>query len=153
VCLPGVYKTPYYSIVTPYGKISSVICLDMEYPDFMRLAGKQGVDIMLSGAIDGTASSNGNPLHSIMASYRTIEEGFSLGRAGFYGQNIAADYQGRILGAANHYTAGDRTVVAHLPTKGARTLYSVLGDFFPWLCGGALLALVITGVLKRRRSI
>jgi len=44
------------SIDTPYGKLASEICLDMEYPDFNRLAGQQGVDIMLSGAIDGTRS-------------------------------------------------------------------------------------------------
>jgi len=140
------------SIQTPYGRLSSVICLDMEYPDFMRLAGKQGVDIMLSGAIDGTASTHGNPLHSIMASYRTIEEGFSLGRAGFYGQNIAADYQGRIIGAANHYTAGDRTVVAHLPIKGVRTVYSVLGDFFPLMCAASLIVLLVVAALKRRHA-
>ncbi|HWU39323.1 MAG TPA: nitrilase-related carbon-nitrogen hydrolase, partial [Candidatus Acidoferrum sp.] len=120
------------AIDTPYGKLASVICLDMEYPDFMRLAGQQGVDIVLSGAIDGTPSTHGNPLHSTMASYRTIEEGFSLARGGFYGANIAVDYQGRLLGSANHYTAGDRTVVARVPMKGIRTLYSVLGDFFPW---------------------
>jgi predicted amidohydrolase len=29
------------SIQTPYGRLSSVICLDMEYPDFMRLAGSR----------------------------------------------------------------------------------------------------------------
>jgi apolipoprotein N-acyltransferase len=140
------------SIQTPYGRIASVICLDMEYPDFMRLAGNQRVDIMLSGAIDGTASTRGNPLHSIMASYRTIEEGFSLGRAGFYGQNIAVDYQGRIIGAANHYTAGDRTVVAHLPIQGVRTAYSALGDFFPWMCGASLIVLLIIASLRRRHT-
>lgn len=143
------------SIESPYGKLSSVICLDMEYPDFMRMAGKQGVDIMLSGAIDGTASSKGNPLHSEMASVRTIENGFSLARAGFYGQNVAVDYQGRLWGAANHYTAGDRTVVAHLPIKGTRTIYTALGDFFPWLCiagFAALFAVAVAGGLRARRK-
>lgn len=139
-------------IDTPYGRLASVICLDMEYPNFMRLAGRQGVDIVLSGAIDGTQASRGNPLHSIMASYRTIEDGFSLGRAGSYGQNVAVDYQGRILGAANHYTAGDRTVVAHLPTRGVRTIYATLGDWFPLTCLAGLLALITFGVVARTRQ-
>jgi apolipoprotein N-acyltransferase len=130
------------SIDTPYGRLASVICLDMEYPDFMRLAAQQNVDIVLSGAIDGTVSTKGNPLHSIMASYRTIEDGFSLARAGYYGQNIAADYQGRIIGAANHYTAGDRTVTARLPVKGVKTLYGTVGDFLP-LAACALMAYFI----------
>jgi apolipoprotein N-acyltransferase len=130
-----------HTLDTSYGKLSSVICLDMEYPDFNRQAGQQGVDIMLSGAIDGTPSSRGNPLHSIMASYRAIEEGFSLARGGFYGANIVADYQGHILSSANHYTAGDRTAVGHLPVKGVQTLYATLGDFFPWACMGILILL------------
>jgi apolipoprotein N-acyltransferase len=130
-----------HTIDTPYGRLASVICLDMEYPDFMRLAGQQGVDIILSGAIDGTPSSKGNPLHSTMASFRTIEEGFSLARGGSYGANIVADYHGRVLGSTNHYTTGDRTVVAQVPVNGTKTLYSSLGDFFPWMC------LVLLGVL------
>ena len=143
------------SIDSPYGKLSSVICLDMEFPDFMRLAGKQGVDIMLSGAIDGTASSNGNPIHSEMASFRAIENGFSLARAGIYGQSVAVDYQGRQWGAANHYTAGDRTVVAHLPIRGTRTIYTALGDFFPWLCiagFAALIAVAVAGGFRTRKK-
>ncbi len=130
------------SIDTPYGRLASVICLDMEYPDFMRLAAQQNVDIVFSGAIDGTTATKGNPLHSIMASYRTVESGFSLARAGYYGQNIAADYQGRIIGAANHYTAGDRTVTARLPMKGIKTIYGMVGDFFP-LTACALLVFFI----------
>lgn len=138
-------------IDTPYGRLASVICLDMEYPDFMRLAAKEGVDIVLSGAIDGTVATKGNPLHSIMASYRTIESGFSLGRAGFYGQNVAVDYQGRIIGAVNHYTAGDRTVTAKIPVKGVTTIYGQLGDFFPWLCIIALIFLTPYSIISARR--
>ena len=140
-------------IDTPYGRLSSVICLDMEYPDFMRLAAQQGVDIILSGAIDGTAATKGNPLHSIMASYRTIESGFSLARAGYYGQSVAVDYQGRIIGAANHYTAGDRTVTARLPVHGVKTVYGMLGDYFPWLCMIALAASVTAAVLGKRKKL
>jgi apolipoprotein N-acyltransferase len=140
------------AIDTPYGKLASVICLDMEYPDFMRLAGRQGVDIVLSGAIDGTPSSNGNPLHSIMASYRAIEEGFSLGRGGFYGQNAAVDYQGRFLGVSNHYTAADRAVVAYLPTRGVRTLYAQIGDVLPWLCLAALACFGAYAIVQMRAA-
>ena len=132
---------------TPYGRLASVICLDMEYPAFMRLAALKDVDIILSGAIDGTEATNGNPLHSIMASYRTIESGFSLARAGYYGQNIAADYQGRILALANHYTAGQRTISAWLPTKGVKTIYSRFGDYFPIMsCVFLLLVYILPGI-------
>jgi apolipoprotein N-acyltransferase len=141
-----------HSIDTPYGRLASVICLDMEYPDFNRLAGQQDVDIMLSGAIDGTPSTRGNPVHSAMASYRTIEEGFSLARGGFYGANVAVDYLGRLQGTANHLTAGDRTVIAQLPVKGTKTLYTRLGDFFPWTCIGLLGLLTVAALLRSLRK-
>ena len=92
------------------------------------------MDIVLSGAIDGTLATKGNPVHSTMASFRTIEQGFSLARAGVYGSNVAVDYQGRLLGTSGYYTAKDRTVVAQLPIKGVRTIYSQVGDIFPQAC-------------------
>lgn len=132
------------TIATPYGTLASVICLDMDFPGFMRLAGKQGVDIVLSGAIDGTPASRGNPMHSIMASYRAIESGFSLARGGAYAQNVAVDYQGRVLGRSDYFTARDRTATAHLPVAGTRTLYTALGDWFAFACLAALAGLAAT---------
>lgn len=136
---------------TPYGKLAGVICLDMDYPNFMRQAGQQGVDIVLSGAIDGTQASKGNPLHSIMASYRAIENGMSMARAGKYAQNLAVDTQGRTLASANYYTADGRTLVAHVPTKGTATVYSRLGDFFPWLCMLCLVGFVVYSIVRANR--
>lgn len=135
------------AIDTPYGRIASVICLDMDYPSFMRLAGQQRVDIVLSGAIDGTLSTRGNPVHSTMASFRTIEQGFSLARAGVYGSNVAVDYQGRLLGTSGYYTARDRTVVAQLPVKGTHTIYSRVGDIFPQACLALLAVLTAYALL------
>ncbi len=140
------------TIDTPYGKLTSVICLDMDFPGFMRQAGQRGVDIVLSGAIDGTPSSKGNPLHSVMASYRTIESGFSLARGGYYGQSVAVDYQGHVLGRSDYYTASDRTLVAHLPMQGTPTLYVILGDFFPWLCVLGLAGFVVAIVIRKLKS-
>jgi apolipoprotein N-acyltransferase len=136
------------TVDTPYGRLAGVICLDMDYPDFMRQAGRQGVDIVLSGAIDGTQASRGNPLHSIMASYRAIESGMSMARAGKYAQNLAVDCQGRTLASANYYTADGRTLVAHVPTRGTATLYSHLGDFFPWVCMLCLVGFVLYSVVS-----
>jgi apolipoprotein N-acyltransferase len=137
------------SLASPFGRLASAICLDMDYPDFMRLAGAQGVDILFSGAIDGNAASRGNPMHSIMASYRAIESGFSLARAGDYGQTVIVDYQGHLLGRFDYYAAADRAISAKVPVRGARTLYTTLGDFFPWACAGLLA--VLTGVAAAAR--
>jgi apolipoprotein N-acyltransferase len=105
---------------------------------------------VLSGAIDGTSSSKGNPMHAIMASYRAIESGFSLARGGAYAQNLAVDYLGRVQGRSDYYAAANRTAVAHLPVKGARTLYATLGDFFPWLCMAGLATLVVYAIKTKK---
>ncbi|MEW6093983.1 MAG: nitrilase-related carbon-nitrogen hydrolase [Chloroflexota bacterium] len=139
------------TIDSPYGRLSSVICLDMDFPNFMRQAGQQGVDIMLSGAVDGSPATGGNPYHSIMASYRAIEEGFSLARGGDAARDLAVDYQGHILGRSDFFTTEDHTVIAQLPIEGTRTLYSALGDFFPWLCMLCLAGFAITPLIRRLR--
>ena len=109
---------------------------------------------MLSGAIDGTLATKGNPVHSTMASFRTIEQGFSFARAGVYGSNVAVDYQGRLLGTSGYYTAKDRTVVAQLPIKGTRTIYTQVGDIFPQACLALLAVLVVSAAIRAavRRS-
>jgi apolipoprotein N-acyltransferase len=137
---------------SPYGRLAGVICLDMDYPSFMRQAGQAGVDIVLSGAIDGTASTKDNPLHAIMASFRAIESGFSLARGGKYGQSLLVDYQGHILGTARHQTADGRTAVGHVPTQGVQTLYALVGDLFAWLCLLGLLGLVVVAVHRARTA-
>ena len=40
------------SVETPYGRIAISICRDMEFPKYMRQAGRAGVDIMLSSAYE-----------------------------------------------------------------------------------------------------
>jgi len=136
---------------TPYGRLTGVICLDMDYPGFIRKAGRQDVDIVLSGAIDGTDNSGENPMHAVMASYRAIESGVNVARAGKYAQSMAVDYQGRTLAFMKHTSSDGRTLLAHVPRSGAWTLYTVLGDFFPWLCLAGLAALGVLPLLRRPR--
>lgn len=37
---------------TPYGRLSTAICFDMDFPAFIRQAARAGVDIMLVPAFD-----------------------------------------------------------------------------------------------------
>ena len=91
-------------------------------------------------------------MHAIMASYRAIESGFSLARGGAYGQNLAVDYLGRVQGRSDYYATANRTAVAHLPIKGGRTLYTLLGDVFPWLCMTGLAILILYACVRRPRG-
>jgi apolipoprotein N-acyltransferase len=126
---------------SPYGRIGITICRDLEFPAYMRQAGKKGADIVLSPALDfpkGTVPSN---THNQML--RAVENGFSLVRCVNNGLSVAVDYHGRILSSMNYYTTSQEIMCADVPTTGTRTLYTFIGDIFSWLCIVGFLAFIV----------
>jgi apolipoprotein N-acyltransferase len=73
-----------------------------------------------------------------------VEYGFSLVRPDDVGYSLAADYLGRRLASVDTVTATDKTIVAYVPTQGARTLYAQIGDVFAW--ASVVGAMVIAGL-------
>jgi apolipoprotein N-acyltransferase len=133
---------------TPYGKIATVICFDMDFPNLIRQAGAAGVDVMFNPSNEWKEVA---PLRMQMAKFRSIENGFSLVRPTSHGFSAAADYQGRVLGLTDYFTSEDPVMVAYIPTKGVTTIYSRIGDLFAWLCIAGLVA-AIAWVVVRRKS-
>ncbi len=131
-------------IDTPYGRLSSIICFDADFPRLLAQAGHFGADIVLDPSNDWRAI---DPWHTQMASFRAIEQGFNMVRHTSQGLSAAFDYQGRRLASMDHYLTSDRVLVVQVPTRGARTLYAILGDWFAWAC---LAGFVILGVMSRR---
>ncbi|KAF5418951.1 MAG: apolipoprotein N-acyltransferase [Candidatus Methanocomedens sp.] len=116
---------------SPYGKLASVICYDADFPNYVRQAGKANADLMLIPSDDWEAIT---PLHARMASFRSIENGFSMIRPTFEGLSIAVDYHGNILSQMNDFTTEDVVMIADVPKQGIKTIYSQIGDLFAWLC-------------------
>jgi apolipoprotein N-acyltransferase len=84
-----------------------------------------------------------DPRHTEIASFRAIEQGFNLVRQSNGGLSAAYDYQGRRLASMDEYQATDLTLIAQVPTRGVRTIYSRLGDWLAWLNILAVLALIV----------
>jgi len=103
----------------------------MDFTALLNQAGKADIDILLVPAWDWKAI---DPLHARMAVFRAIENGFSMVRHTGDGLSIAVDYQGRTLAAMDHFTTDDHTMISKIPIKGAKTVYSIIGDSFAWLC-------------------
>ena len=116
---------------TPFSKVSAAICYDMDFTSLLNQAGKADIDIMLVPAWDWKAI---DPLHTRMAVFRAIENGFSMVRQTGEGLSIAVDYLGRTVAAMDHFTAKDHTMISKIPRKGVNTVYAVIGDSFAWLC-------------------
>ncbi len=132
---------------TPYGRLSSVICFDADFPRLLGQAGRLRTDLLLDPSNDWKAI---DPFHTRMASFRAIEQGFNLVRHTRGGLSAAFDYQGRQLATMDHYLASDRVLVAQVPIRRTQTLYALLGDWFAWLCLIGLAGVGIAGMKSRR---
>ena len=84
-----------------------------------------------------------------MATFRAIENGFSLVRATTSGLSIATDAVGHTLAAMDYFdTPSGHVMVAQVYTHSTPTLYDYVGNVFEWLCIVGLLVLAVIAVLK-----
>jgi apolipoprotein N-acyltransferase len=123
---------------TSYGRMTSAICYDMDFPEHIRQAGSVNADLLLVPSSDWEAIKY---IHHRMAVYRAIENGVSLLRATRWGISAAVDPLGRTLASMDHFASGQRVMVAQLPMGGMRTIYASIGELFAWLCAAGLLLL------------
>lgn len=116
---------------TPYGRICSAICFDMDFPAYINQISSQEIDIMLVPGMDWREIT---PYHTYVASFRAIEHGFNLVRAATKGMSASFNYKGELISSHNYYTNDDLIMYSDIPMAGQKTLYSLLGDYFAWLC-------------------
>jgi len=114
-----------------YGKLGTIICQDTHVIPFVRQAGKANVDIML---IPNHNYESVTPYIQRMPIFKAIENGFSMVRADYHGLSNAVDYHGNVLAELNDFTTEETIMIADIPTKGIKTIYSQIGDFFAWFC-------------------
>jgi apolipoprotein N-acyltransferase len=124
---------------TSYGRLSTAICNDMHFSPLIRQAGQNGVDILIAPYHDL------HPFESedaVVATYRAIENGFSLVRPAGKGVSSIMDYEGHVLGSQNYNKTTDGIMLSSVPTRGEKTIYSQIGDLFSYLCAAGLTILI-----------
>jgi apolipoprotein N-acyltransferase len=125
------------------------ICKDMDFPGTVRGTAEHGVRLMTVPAND---FGRDGWIHARMAIMRGVENGFAVVRSAFNGLETISDAKGRVLASASTLRAGMVAAVAEVPLGPGPTLYTRIGDVFPWLCA-ALCALIgmrwIPGVRRR----
>jgi apolipoprotein N-acyltransferase len=134
---------------TRFGRLSSAICNDLHFTTLLRQSGQQNVDILIA------------PYHSLypfawedsaVASYRAIENGFSLLRPAGTGISTITDYRGRMLARQDYFTSLDGMMMAEIPIRGAWTVYSRIGDIFAYVCVAGLVFLALLALVARKQS-
>ena len=127
---------------TPFGRLSAVICWDADFPDVVRQAGAQGVDLMVIPANDWFEVRR---IHAEMAVVRAIENGMAVVRQTGSGVSLTADAHGRRYSDVDSFgdsggAPGEQR--ATVPVSATTTLYPNLGPAFGLAAGaGTLVAL------------
>jgi apolipoprotein N-acyltransferase len=134
---------------TPYGRIASPICFDLDFPQLIQQVGQSKADIMLVPSDDPCKPMT--RLHQQMAEFRAVENGVAMFRIAGEGWASAVDPYGRSLAAMDDLAAQDNVIVAQVPTQRVFTLYSIIGDLFAWLCVAGLLISIGTVIYRRVR--
>jgi len=116
---------------SPYGRISSVICFDMDFLQLIRQVHSMNIDIML---VPGNDYKEITPYHTYAASFRAIEQGFNLVRSASRGLSASFNCKGQILSSQNYFTTRDAIFYSNVPIKGQHTVYALIGDLFAWIC-------------------
>lgn len=131
------------TVDTPYGKLSAVICWDADFPNIIKQAGQQHVDLLFVPANDWLGVKD---IHAGMASFRAVENGLSIFRQTGQGVSLAVDARGKLLNRVDMFSenatgfTGRQMVEMHLASM--NTLYPKLGDGL-----GNLMALGLAGLL------
>ena len=134
--LPGKEPIPFAD--TPFGRIASPICFDMDFDGIIHQVGRGRADLILTPASDWKEIM---PLHQQMAEFRAIENGAPLFRIARWGGSGAIDPYGRRLAWMDDFGAEDNVMVAQVPIRsGVRTLYALIGNTFAWICVAGLVA-------------
>ena len=92
-------------------------------------------------------------MHSDIATFRAIENGFSLVRPAAIGLATAVDYEGNVLAASDYNASDQQVIVAYVPTRAVRTLYATVGDLFACLSTAGRVALGVLATVRPRRDL
>jgi apolipoprotein N-acyltransferase len=135
-------------VATSLGHLAGAVCFDADFPNLVWKAGRKHADLMVVPSSDWRAI---DPLHTRMALVRGVENGCSVIRPAHKGLSAAADYQGRILAAADYFHTTPSVLVAQVPARGVRTPYARLPNLIPSLCVGVLAGAVVVRMVGRAR--
>ncbi len=133
----GVLQT----VDTPYGKISAIICWDADFPNVIKQAGEQDVDLLFVPSNDWLGVKD---IHAGMATFRAVENGMSIYRQTGSGVSSVIDAYGRIIHRVDHFKKKTQAIFAAVqtvttPISSVNTLYPMIGD----IVGNVMLVLLV----------
>ncbi len=136
-------------IETSFGKLSTAICFDLDFPSYIRKYGKKGINILCAPAGDWKEIT---PYHAKISRFRAIENGFNLFRITGNGLSVAYDNNGKLLSELNYFSSSDRIFYAEVPINKTKTLFSIFGNILPFVCLIIIVLVFIIPIFKKRKK-
>lgn len=127
--------------------IGGAICYDYDFPYLAKRNKDAGADIV---AIPSSDWRGIDPLHSKMAAFRAIEQGHSILRSTRFGLSAAITPLGEMSSQMSSFDHNDKIMMAHLPAKSIKTIYSLVGDIMVYLSIAYLMLMIVVVVFKKK---
>jgi len=127
--------------------IGGAICYDYDFPYLAKGNKDAGADIV---AIPSSDWRGIDPLHSKMAAFRAIEQGHSILRSTRFGLSAAITPYGEMTSKMSSFDYNNLIMMAHLPAKSLRTMYSSVGDIMVYVSIAYLLIMITVAVAKKK---
>jgi apolipoprotein N-acyltransferase len=143
------------TVDTPYGRLSAIICWDADFPDVVKQAGKQHVDLLFVPSNDWNAVKD---IHAGMATFRAVENGLTIYRQTGSGVSSVTDAHGQIIHRVDMFeeqsTGGFAAIqMVNVPIGSIHTLYPTVGDATGKVALAGLVGLLLGLLPSRRRRI
>ena len=117
------------TVDTPYGKLSAIICWDADFPNIVKQAGAQNVDLLIVPAQDWLGVRD---IHAGMSTFRAVENGLTVFRQAGQGVSLVSDPYGKVLNRVDSFEEAASEFVSiqkvSTPIGSVNTLYPKLGD-------------------------
>ncbi len=117
------------TVDTPYGKLSVIICWDADFPNIVKQAGEQNVDLLFVPANDWLGVRD---IHAGMATFRAVENGMTIFRQTGQGVSLVSDAYGNILNRVDTFEESENNFAGiqkvQTPIGSVNTLYPSVGD-------------------------
>jgi len=144
------------TVNTPYGKLSAIICWDADFPNVIKQAGEQNVDLLFIPSNDWLEVKD---IHAGMAIFRAVENGTSIFRQAGQGVSVVTDAYGREINhvdgfeeTANGNFAGEQWV--NTPIGSVNTLYTSISDGVGWAMQIGFVGLLIRlWVFRKKKAV
>jgi apolipoprotein N-acyltransferase len=133
---PSIKGNEPFKTMTDNGlKIGGAICYDFDYPYIARAYGKLDVNLVAVPSSDWRGI---DPLHTSMATFRAIEQGYSVLRSTRFGLSASINPLGEMTTRQSSFDKTPMIMTGELPIRRITTLYSLIGDAFVYVCMGFL---------------